>query len=131
MQLYSAVATVFSILFISHKKLQKPPSKVVHNRPKPFFHSSAHSSELIFHIIKCREEASVLLSVLGVGVAFARHSLNSRDAMLHGKSCEILPKLCFLDGTTRQICMYFLIIKPKISYLHMHTYMQSLFITSC
>ena len=42
-------------------------SKVAHNWPKHFISQSspAHSPELIFHIIKCREQASVLLSVLG------------------------------------------------------------------
>ena len=41
-------------------------SKVAHNRPNPFFSQSspAHSPESIFHIIKCREQAFVLLSVL-------------------------------------------------------------------
>jgi hypothetical protein len=52
--------------FFSHKKLKKPPSKVAHNRPKSFISQSspAHSPELIFHIIKCREQAPVLLSVI-------------------------------------------------------------------
>jgi hypothetical protein len=44
----------------------KRASKVAHDQPKPF-HSlaqpTANSPELIFHIIKCREQASVLLSV--------------------------------------------------------------------
>ena len=64
MQLFSAVATMFSNFF-PHKNVKNPPSKVVHNRPKPFISQSspAHSPELIFHIIKCREQASVLLSV--------------------------------------------------------------------
>ena len=53
------------VFVFSHKKLKKPPSKVAHNRPKPFISQSspAHGPELIFHIIKCREQASVLLSV--------------------------------------------------------------------
>ena len=38
MQLFRADATMFSIFnFFSHKKMKKPPSKVAHNRPKPFF----------------------------------------------------------------------------------------------
>ena len=59
-------------IFFFHKKLKKLPSKVDHNRPKPFISQSsqahspqptAQSPELIFHIIKFREQASVLLSV--------------------------------------------------------------------
>ena len=35
-QLFSADATMFSIIyFSSHKKLKKPTSKVAHNQPKP------------------------------------------------------------------------------------------------
>jgi hypothetical protein len=72
MQLFSAVAKMFSDFFFlfAHKKLKKPFIKVAHNRPKPFISQSspaqptAHSPELIFHIIKCREQASVLLSAL-------------------------------------------------------------------
>jgi hypothetical protein len=66
MQLFSAVATKFSKRkFFDHKKLKKPPSKVAHNRPKPFISQSspAHSPELIFHITKFWEQAFVLLSV--------------------------------------------------------------------
>ena len=46
MQLFSAVATMFSKK-ISYKKLKKPPSKVAHNRPKPFISQSspAHSAK--------------------------------------------------------------------------------------
>ena len=67
MQLFSAVAIMFSFFFFfAHKKLKKPPSKVAHNRPKPFISQSspAHGPELIFYIIKCREQASVLLYVI-------------------------------------------------------------------
>ena len=42
-------------------------SKVAHNRPQAFLHKCGMavqtSPELIFHIIKCQEQASVLLSV--------------------------------------------------------------------
>jgi hypothetical protein len=70
MQLFSEDATMFSIFFFfAHKKLKKPPLKVAYNRPKLFFYSpaqlTAHSPELIFHIIKCREQGSVLLSAIG------------------------------------------------------------------
>ena len=41
--------------------------KVAHNRPKPFFYTpaqpTAHSPELIFHIINMSQDASVSLSV--------------------------------------------------------------------
>ena len=44
MQLFSANATIFSN---AHKKLKKPPSKVAHNRPKPFLTqpSPSHSQQ--------------------------------------------------------------------------------------
>ena len=61
MQLFSVDAIVFS------KNMKRPPSKVAHNRLKPFFHSptqpTAHSPELIFHIINMSQETSVSLSV--------------------------------------------------------------------
>ena len=44
--------------FFAHKKLKKPPSKVAHNRPKPFLRQSspaqatAHSPDLHFRFIK-------------------------------------------------------------------------------
>ena len=43
MQLFSADATMFSnfFFFFDHKKLKKPPSKVAHNRPKPFLRQSS------------------------------------------------------------------------------------------
>ena len=48
------------------KKLAK---KVAHNRPKPFYFTvqprpTAHSPELILHIMKSRDQTSVLLSVI-------------------------------------------------------------------
>ena len=41
MQLFSADATMFSKKKknFDHKKLKKPPQKVAHNRPRPFFFS--------------------------------------------------------------------------------------------
>ena len=48
MQLFSADATMFSKkIFFAHKKLKKPPSKVAHNRPKPFISqpSPTHSQQ--------------------------------------------------------------------------------------
>ena len=41
MQLFSADTTMF--FFFDHKKLKKPPSKVAHNRPKPFFPQTSPS----------------------------------------------------------------------------------------
>ena len=55
-------------LFFAHENLKKRASKVAHNRPQTFFSqvrpAAQTSPELIFHIIKCLEQASVLLSVL-------------------------------------------------------------------
>ena len=50
------------------KKVKKRAKKVAHNRPRPFYFTvqprpMAHSPELIFHIIKSRDQTSVLLSV--------------------------------------------------------------------
>ena len=56
-------------LFFAHENIKKRASKVAHNRPQTFFFhkygpAAQTSPELIFHIIKCREQASVLLSVV-------------------------------------------------------------------
>ena len=72
MQLFSADAIVFSKnnnIFFDPKAGKKQASKVAHNQPNPFFyHSSAqttaHSPELIFHIMKSRDQTFVLLSVI-------------------------------------------------------------------
>jgi hypothetical protein len=48
------------------EKVKKLASKVAHNRPRPFYstvQTTAHSPELIFHIMKSRDQTSVLLSV--------------------------------------------------------------------
>ena len=50
------------------EKVKKRASKVAHNRPRPFYFTvqprpKAHSPELIFHIMKSRDQTSVLLSV--------------------------------------------------------------------
>ena len=50
------------------EKVKKRASKVAHNRPRPFYFTvqprpTAHSPELIFHIMKSRDQTSVLLSV--------------------------------------------------------------------
>ena len=47
---------------------KKRASKVAHNRPRPFYFTvqprpTAHSPELIFHIMKSWDQTSVLLSV--------------------------------------------------------------------
>ena len=67
MQLFNVVNTMFlrKFFFLAHKNLKKTPSKAANNQPKPFISQSspAYSPELIFHIIKCREQASVLLVV--------------------------------------------------------------------
>ena len=50
--------------------MKKRASKVTHNRPRPFYFTvqprpqpTADSPELIFHIMKSRDQSSVLLSV--------------------------------------------------------------------
>ena len=48
--------------------MKKRASKVAHNRPRPFYFTvqprpTAHSPELIFHIMKSWDQTSVLLSV--------------------------------------------------------------------
>ena len=55
--------------FFAHEKLKKPPKKVAHNRPRPFYSTvqprpTANSPKLIFHIMKSRDQTSVLLSVV-------------------------------------------------------------------
>jgi hypothetical protein len=49
--------------------VKKQASKVAHNRPRPSFFTvqprpTAHSPELIFHIMKSQDKTSVLLSVI-------------------------------------------------------------------
>ena len=65
MQLFSTDAVIFSILPLEN--IKKRPQKLLIIGPKLFFHkkdpAAQTSPELIFHIIKCREQASVLLSV--------------------------------------------------------------------
>jgi hypothetical protein len=51
------------------EKVKKRASKVAHNRPRSFYFTvqprpTAHSPELIFHIMKFRDQTSVLLSVV-------------------------------------------------------------------
>ena len=50
-------------LFFVHKNLKERASKVAHNWPKPFYFTF-HSPKLIFHIMKSRDQTSVLLSVV-------------------------------------------------------------------
>ena len=73
MQLFSADAMVFSKkklkYFFDPEKVKKRASKVAHNRPRPFYFTvqprpTAHSPELIFHIVKSWDQTSVLLSVV-------------------------------------------------------------------
>jgi hypothetical protein len=98
MQLFSADATMFLQCF-AHKKLKKPPSKVAHNRPKPFIpqpspaQPTANSPKSIFHIIKMSHQASVLLSVVTV----CPHEKNVLD------NCSFLEKLLnAADPNTKQ-----------------------------
>ena len=53
--------------FFDPEKVKKQASKVAHNRPRPSYFTvqprpTAHSPELIFHIMKSRDQTSVLLS---------------------------------------------------------------------
>ena len=68
MQLFSADTMIFSKKNIfSPENIKKRPQKLLTIGPKLFFHKygldAETSPELIFHIIKCREQVSVLLSV--------------------------------------------------------------------
>jgi len=63
------VKKIFKKGFFAHEKLKKTPKKVAHNRPRPFYSTvqprpTANSPKLIFHIMKSRDQTSVLLSVV-------------------------------------------------------------------
>ena len=69
MHLFSADAVVFSKIIkkkiFDPEKVKKHASKVAHNRPRPFYFTvqprpTAHNPELIFHILKSRDQTSVL-----------------------------------------------------------------------
>ena len=67
--------------FFDPEKVKKRASKVAHNRPRPFYFTvqprpTAHSPELIFHIIKSRDQTSVLLSVGNIYFRQVCHSEN-------------------------------------------------------
>ena len=69
MQLFSAEPTIFSkkkIWFFTHENLKNGPTKLLIIGPNLFFHSraqpTAHSQELIFHIMNMSQETSVSLS---------------------------------------------------------------------
>ena len=72
LQLFSADAMIFSKkfkFFFDPEKVKKRASKVAHNRPRPFHFTvqprlTANSPELIRHIMKSRDQRSVLLSVM-------------------------------------------------------------------
>ena len=76
MQLFSADAMVFSKkklnFFFDPEKVKKRASKVAHNQPRTFYFTvqprpdvwaMGHSPESILHIMKSRDQTSVLLSV--------------------------------------------------------------------
>ena len=71
MQLFNADATIFfkKCGFFAHENMKNGPQKLLIIGPNPFFQQSspakttAHSPELIFHIMKSRDQTSVLLSV--------------------------------------------------------------------
>ena len=71
MQLFRAEKKIFFKSFFDPEKVKKRASKVAHNRPKPLYFTVqprplAHSPELIFHVMKSRDQTSVLLSVVGL-----------------------------------------------------------------
>ena len=73
MQLFGADDIVFSKDFkkkFDPEKVKKRASKVAHNPTRPFYFTvqprpqpTAHSPELIFHVMKYRDQTSVLLSL--------------------------------------------------------------------
>jgi hypothetical protein len=71
------------------EKVKKRASKVAHNWPRPLYFTvqprpTAHSPELIFHIMNSRDQTSVLLSV----GCFMRHFLF--DPVLKKKKIAVL-----------------------------------------
>jgi hypothetical protein len=55
--------------FFDPEKVNKRASKVAHNRPRPFYFTvqprpTAHSQELIFNIVKSRDQTTVILYVI-------------------------------------------------------------------
>ena len=69
MQLFSMDAKKKFKKIFDPEKVKKTASKVAHNRPRPFYFTvqprpTAHSPELISHIMKSWDQTSVLLSVI-------------------------------------------------------------------
>ena len=87
MQLFWLEAKVFfkkSYFFFDPEKVKKWASKVAHNQPRPFNFTvqprpTAHSPKLIFHIMKSRDQTSVLLSVGDSWVIPSVTSLTNRS----------------------------------------------------
>ena len=80
------VKKVLKKSFFAHEKLKKPPKKVAHNQPRPFYSTvqprpTANSPKLIFHIMKSRDQTSVLLSVLEMAFSNARFEYNNLKAI--------------------------------------------------
>ena len=74
MQPLSADLTIcskkFEVNFLPTKNLKNGPQKLLIIGPDLFFHSPAHSPELIFHIMKSRDQTSVQLSVEYIHINF-------------------------------------------------------------
>ena len=51
MQFFTADALMFLTFFLAPENIKKPPSKVAHNRPRPFFFNAANwpKSQFLFH----------------------------------------------------------------------------------
>ena len=95
MQLFSADAMIVSkIFFFALENIKIMPSKIAHNRPQAFFYmygpAAQTGTELIFHIIKFRDQASVLLFVINT------YDLQTLPQCILGKGYFHLLKQCFL-----------------------------------
>ena len=106
--------------FTFMKNWKKTLKKVAHNRPKPYYstvqpRSTAHSPKLIFHIMKSRDQRSVLLSV---EASIHQHSF------LWG-SCEIYShkKIRVLDyyfiNVLVPMCSFFFFLVRLVSWVEL------------
>ena len=74
MQPFSTDLTIcskkFEVNFLPTKNLKNGPQTLLIIGPDLFFHSPAHSPELIFHIMNMSQDTSVSLSVLKTSTFF-------------------------------------------------------------
>ena len=74
--------------------MKKQASKVAHNQPRPSYFTvqprpTAHSPELIFHIMKCWDQTSVLLSVL-LAILCKKNSHHSAAVNIFSKKMNLI-----------------------------------------